>query len=201
MIKNIVFDIGNVLSDYNIKGFLADKGFAPDMIKRIIKASLMSPYWEKFERGELSEDEVIKAFASLDPEIESELYRAYDNVNGMLTIRPFAIELVKQLKSEGYNVYYLSNYSSKAYKECSDSLAFMEYMDGGCMSFQEGMTKPDLRFYERFLEKYNLIPEECIFVDDTPENVEAASRLGFNGIVYQSYESTIDGIKEIIAKG
>lgn len=197
MIKNIVFDIGNVLVDYNIKGFLAGKGFEPDIIKRIVKASLMSPYWEKFERGDLSEEEVMKGFVSLDPEIETELNMAYQNVHGMLTIRPFAIYLVKKLKADGFNVYYLSNYSRKAYYECSDSLAFMEYMDGGCVSFEERMTKPDVEFYKRFLEKYNLISDECIFVDDTPVNVEVAEKLGFKGIIFESLETTIECIQKI----
>lgn len=197
MIKNIVLDIGNVLVDYNIKGFLAGKGFEPDMIKRIIKASVMSPYWEAFERCDLDEDGALKAFASLDPEIESEIFKAYENIKGMLTIRDFAIDFVKQLKEEGYAVYYLSNYSSKAFRECSDSLAFMEYMDGGCLSFQEKMTKPDENFYKRFLEKYSLVAEESVFVDDTPINVEVAEKLGFKGIVFESYESAAEKIRDI----
>lgn len=197
MIKNIVFDIGNVLVDFDVKGFLYRKGFEPDIIKRIIKASLLSPYWEQFERGDLSEDEVMKAFINLDPEIEEQLYKAFDNVHGMLIIRDFAVDLVKKLKKDGFNVYYLSNYSSKAYADCSDSLAFMKYMDGGCVSFQERMTKPDINFYKRFLEKYNLVAEECIFVDDTPLNVEVAEKLGFKGILYESYENTVDSIYKI----
>lgn len=198
MIKSVVFDIGNVLVDYNVKEFLARKGFSTDIVKRIVKASVMSPYWEEFERGNMSEDEVMRAFVSLDPEIESELYEAYDNINGMLTIRSFAIDLVKELKAKGLGVYYLSNYSSKAYHECNDSLAFMEYMDGGCISFQEKMTKPDPRFYQFFLERYDLLPEECIFVDDTPVNVEVAEQLGFKGIVFESYESTLECINKLI---
>lgn len=197
MLKNIVFDIGNVLVDYNFKEFLAGKGFGPDTIKRIIKASMMSPYWEAFERSEMTEEEVMKAFVSLDPEIEDELYKAYDNIHGMLTLRPFAIDLIKQLKSKGYKVYYLSNYSSKAYRECSDSLAFMEYTDGGCVSFMEKMTKPDVNFYKCFLEKYNLAAEECIFVDDTPVNVEVAEQLGFCGIIFKSFEDVIEKIEEL----
>lgn len=197
MIKNIIFDIGNVLVDYNIVGFLAQKGFEPDMIKRIVKASVMSPYWEAFERCDLSPDEAMEAFVSLDPEIESELYRAYDNVHGMLTIRSFAIDWVKDLKAEGYNVYYLSNYSSKAYSECSDSLAFMPFMDGGCLSFQEKMTKPDVNFYKCFLDRYKLNPEECIFIDDTPVNVEVANQLGFNGVIFESYEDAAGKIREL----
>lgn len=197
MIKNIVFDIGNVLVDFNLKGFLAAKGFEPEMIKRILKASVMSPYWEAFERCDLTEDEAMKAFVSLDPEIEKELYMAYDNIHGMLTIRSFAIELVKDLKAKGYGVYYLSNYSSKAFRECSDSLAFMEYMDGGCLSFQEKMTKPDVNFYKLFLDKYGLTAEECVFVDDTPINVETAEQLGFKGIVFETYEGTMKEIDNL----
>lgn len=194
MIKNIVFDIGNVLVDYNIKEFLAGKGFEPDMIKRILRASIMSPYWEAFERCDLNEEEVTAAFVSLDPEIEPQIKKAYENITGMLTIRPFAIDLVKQLKQEGYGVYYLSNYSSKAYRECNDSLAFMEYTDGGCLSFQEKMTKPDVNFYKSFLEKFQLNAQECLFVDDTPINVEVAQQLGFQGIVFRSYEDTLEKI-------
>ena len=198
MIKSIVFDIGNVLVDYNIQSFLAQKGFEPAMIKRIVKASVMSPYWEAFERCDLTEDEALAAFASLDPEIENQIHDAYINIKGMLTIRPFAIDLVKDLKKKGFQVYYLSNYSSKAYKECDDSLAFMEYMDGGCLSFQEKMTKPDVNFYQRFLDKYHLDPKECIFVDDTPVNVEVAEKMGFTGIVFESYENTVESIDKLV---
>lgn len=194
-----MFDIGNVLVDFAVKEFLAKKGFEPEMIKRILKASLLSPYWEAFERCDLTEDGAMAAFVSLDPEIEAELWKAYENIKGMLTIRPFAVEWVKELKAKGYGVYYLSNYSSKAYRECNDSLAFMEYMDGGCLSFQEKMTKPDVNFYKRFLDKHQLSAEECIFVDDTPVNVEVAEQLGFQGIVFESYEKTVAKLQELTA--
>lgn len=59
MIKNIVFDIGNVLADFRVKEFLAEKGFDADMSKRILKASLMTPYWGQFERAEISEEEAL----------------------------------------------------------------------------------------------------------------------------------------------
>lgn len=195
--KNLVFDIGNVLVDYRIKEFLAEKGFDAVMIKRIIKASLMSPYWEQFERAEINEDEALEAFASLDPEIKDEMYRAYNNIHGMLTIRDFAIPWIQKLKEDGYGVYYLSNYSNKAYRECNDSLAFMEYMDGGILSFQVKMTKPDPMMYKLFLDRYGLKAEDCIFVDDTKENVEAAIELGFDGIVFENQEEVDRQIRSI----
>lgn len=198
MIKNIVFDIGNVLADNRLKEFLMDKGFDGPMIKRILKASVMSPYWEQFERCDLTEEEALQAFASLDPEIENELRKAYNNIDGMLVIRDFAIDWVKSLKESGLHTYYLSNYSSKAYYECPDSIAFMEYMDGGLLSFQARMTKPNPEFYKKFLEEYNLKAEECVFIDDTPENVEVANELGFKGIVFDSYENVVAKLKELV---
>lgn len=189
MIKNIVFDIGNVLVDFRLKEFLAEKGFDAPMIKRLLKASVMNPYWEQFERADITEKEAMEAFVGLDPEIEAELNIAFTNIHGMLIIRDYAVAWVKSLKKAGYQIYYFSNYSKKAYDECRDSLAFMEYMDGGFLSFQERMTKPDPLMYTRFLERFHLIPQESVFIDDTEENVAVAEQFGFHGIVFQSYEN------------
>nr|WP_297707265.1 HAD family phosphatase [uncultured Butyrivibrio sp.] len=194
MIKNIVFDIGNVLADFRIFEFLADKGFDPTMSKRILKASAMTPYWGEFERDEIDEEEALKKFASTDPEIADELRRAFSNVEGLLTIREFSIPLIQDLKQKGFKTFYLSNYSRKAYDECGESLAFMKYMDGGLVSFKVGKTKPDPTMYQEFLKTYDLKAEECIFVDDTKENVDVANELGFKGIVYTNYENLCSDI-------
>lgn len=201
MIKNIVFDIGNVLVDFRLKEFLAEKGFDGPMIKRLLKASVMSPYWEAFERADLTEEEAMQAFVKLDPEIEKELWEAFSDIRGMLTIRGFAVPWIKSLKEEGYGVYYLSNYSKKAYDECRDSLAFMEYTDGGFLSFQQRMTKPDPEFYRRFLERFGLTAKECVFIDDTEENVTVAESLGFHGIVFRSYEDAVKRLEALRAAG
>lgn len=188
MIKNIVFDIGGVLADFRVLEFLGSKGFEGDMIKRILKASVMTPYWEMFERNELTEEEALKGFASADPEIEEELSAAFSSVEGLLTSRDFAIPLVQALKANGYGVYYLSNYSRKAYEECGESLGFMPYMDGGLVSFKAGKTKPDPEAFRLFLKEYGLDAETCVMIDDSVENIKAAKELGFEGIVFTSYE-------------
>lgn len=196
-IRNIVFDIGGVLADFRIKEFLAEKGFDAALAKRILKASYMNPYWGKFERGEVTEAETLRAFAAADPEIEEQLYIAFTNLNGMLTARDFAIPLITGLKSAGHRVYYLSNYSKKAYDECGESLSFMPCMDGGIVSFKAGMTKPDPRMFRLFLDQYAQSPESCVFIDDTAENVTAARELGFSGIVFTTYEALLTELKEL----
>lgn len=188
MIKNVIFDFGNVLVEYNIVEFMVKKGISPDMVKRVLKASVMGPFWDEFDRGAITEEEAMAGFLSLDAGIEKELHAAYDNITGMLTKRDFADEWIRQLKSQGFNVYYLSNYSKKAFDECADSIDFIKYMDGGIISHQVLMVKPNPEIYKLLINKYNLVPEECVFIDDTLENVEAAKALGMEGIVFTSKE-------------
>lgn len=197
MIKNVIFDIGNVLVNFRWKEYLVEKGFEPDIIKRIVKASVASPYWDEFDRGVLSEDETMNLFIGLDPGIEKELHEAYDSIVGMITRRDDAIPWVKSLKTAGYNVYYLSNFSEKAYNECRDTLDFMDYMDGGIMSFREHVIKPDKAIYTMLLERYNLVADECAFIDDTERNIVAANQLGIHGIIHNSYEETSEELKKL----
>lgn len=186
MIRNIVFDIGNVLTDFRWKEFLADKGFDREMIRRIAKASVESPLWKEIDRGVWDREKLMEEFVKLDPEIEEEIRRAYDNVHGMVTPRDYAIPWVKELQEKGYRVYYLSNFSDKAYVECADALEFIPYTDGGILSYREGMVKPDPQIYRCLLERYGLKAEECVFLDDLEDNVEAARGVGFSGIVFEN---------------
>lgn len=190
--SNIVFDIGGVLADFKVKEFLLAKGFDGNMIRRILKASVMSPYWEQFERGELTEEETLKGFESLDPEISAELREAFSDIKGMLEPRDFAVPLVNELKKAGHGVYYLSNYSKKAFDECPESVDFIKYTDGGLLSFRVGLTKPDPEMYRLFLHEFHLNAADCIFVDDTEQNVKMAEELGFQGILFTGYDELRD---------
>ena len=160
MIRNVIFDIGNVLTDFRWNEFLQDKGFDEAMIQRIARASVLSPFWAEFDRGEWDTDKLLKEFAKLDPEIEDELYRAFGDIREMVTKRDYAIPWIKELKSKGYGVYYLSNYSYKAYVDCIDALDFIPFMDGGILSFQDRVIKPDAEIYRLLLSRYCLKAEE-----------------------------------------
>lgn len=197
MIKNLIFDFGNVLVEYRMKEFMLEKGIAPDMIKRIFKATIMGPYWDEFDRGALTEDEAFAGFLSIDPEIEKELHLAFDNITGMLVKRDFAIPWIKELKAAGYNVYYLSNYSKKAFEECADSIDFLPYMDGGIVSHKELVVKPNPEIYNRLIDRYNLVPSECVFIDDTDKNVETAKQLGMEGIIFTTQADAIEELKKL----
>lgn len=197
MIRNIVFDIGNVLTDFRWKEFLADKGFDEAMIKRIAKASVQSPLWNEIDRGEWELERLMQEFIRLDPEIEQELRRAYDNLTGMVTRRDYAIPWIQDLKAKGFRTYFLSNFAYKAYVECADALDFLPYMDGGILSYQVKIIKPDPEIYKCLLSRYSLKAEESVFLDDTPLNVEGARGVGMYGIRFETKEQAEEELRRL----
>jgi len=197
MIKNMIFDIGNVLTDFRWAEFLADKGFSEEEIRRIAKASVLSPVWPELDRGVWSFEEVMAGFVKNDPGMEEEFHRAYDDMTDIVTIRDYAIEWIKSLKKQGFSVYYLSNFSQKIEKECEKALVFRKEMDGGILSWKDKLIKPDPEIYKLCLTRFGLKPEESVFVDDTAVNVEAANELGIHGIVFQSREQVDQKLAEL----
>jgi putative hydrolase of the HAD superfamily len=188
MIKNIVFDIGNVLANFRWKEFMQDKGFDEAMIQRIARASVMNPAWDEFDRGEWSEERTMAAFVAADPGIEAELHQAYDNIREMVTPRDFAIPWIRDLKKRGFHVYCLSNFSKKAYDECRHALGFLEELDGGILSYRELIVKPNPAIYQLLLDRYDLKADECIFFDDMERNVKGAKGCGYHSFVFTTQE-------------
>lgn len=197
MIRNIIFDIGNVLTDFRWREFLEDKGFDEAMVERIAKASVQTPLWNEIDRGVWDLEELMQAFIAKDPEIEPQLRRAYGNVTGMVTKREYAIPWIQELKAKGYGVYYLSNFSEKAYVDCADALDFMPYTDGGILSYQEKIIKPDPEIYRLLLSRYSLKAEESVFLDDTAANVEAARAVGLYSICFETKEQAEEELREL----
>ena len=197
MIRNVIFDIGNVLTDFRWKEFLQDKGFSEEMIDRIAEASVLNPVWNELDRGEWSDEQIMEAFIAADPEIEEELRLAFGNVKGMVTPRDYAIPWVKRLKQSGYGVYYLSNFSYKAYVECAEALDFLPYTDGGILSYRDRVIKPGREIYDLLLSRYGLKAEESVFLDDTLKNVEAAREYGFYGICFKTREQAEEELRKL----
>lgn len=188
MIRNIIFDIGNVLTDFRWREFLADKGFDETMVARIARASVLTPLWDEVDRGVWETDKLLREFVRMDPEIEPEIRMAFGDVHGMVTKHDYAIPWIQRLKDQGYRVYYLSNFSAKAYEDCRDALDFMPFMDGGILSYREKVVKPDAEIYRLLLSRYSMKAEESVFIDDTAKNVEAAEALGIHGICFKTRE-------------
>lgn len=197
MIKNIIFDIGNVLSDFRWRDFIIEKGFDQEMADRIGAASVKSALWSELDRGVWTDEQLLEGFVKNDPEIELQIREAFSDLHGMVVPREYAVSWVRELKRKGYRVYYLSNYSRRAREQCSDVLEFTAYTDGGILSYKERLVKPDPAIYHLLMKRYGLKAKESVFLDDTLENIETARRIGMQGIWFQSREQAVEELKKL----
>ena len=197
MIKTVIFDIGNVLVGFDWKNYIESFGYTKEVTKRICAATVTSPYWDEFDRGAMEDEELIQLFVNNDPEIETEIRKICENIENMLTKREYAIPWIKELKEKGYQVLYLSNFSKKAETECAHVLDFIPYMDGGIMSYQYHLIKPEPEIYQVLLEKYGLVAEECVFLDDRQDNCEAAQKQGIHAIVFTTKEDAVKQLADL----
>lgn len=188
MITTIIFDIGNVLVDFNWKEYIAGFGFSQEVQEKLSQATMLSEAWDEFDRGVLEIDDIIQLFIQNDATIEKEIRLICENIHDMLGRREYAIPWIKELKEKGYRVLYLSNFSRKAEVECAHTLDFLPYMDGGILSYKEKVIKPEPEIYRILIERYQLLPEECVFLDDKPVNCEGARKAGIHAIVFTTKE-------------
>ncbi len=196
MLTTFIFDIGNVLADFGWKEYFESFHFPKEIIPRIAKATVLSPTWNDFDRGAKTDEELINSFIKNDPELEPQIRKLCENVHDMITKRDYAIPWILELKQKGYRVLYLSNFSHKAEIECQDALDFIPYTDGGILSYQEKLVKPEPEIYQRLIERYDLIPEECVFLDDRMDNCEAAAKFGMKTICFTTKEAAIEELKK-----
>ena len=196
-IDTVVFDIGNVLTDFAWNDFLKAKGYDDEMIKRIARATVESDDWVEYDKGNLTNEEIVERFVENDPEIGDDLRKAFQNIDGIILKREKTIPWIKALKAAGYKVLYLSNFSKQALEGCPDAMAFLEETDGGILSYRDHVVKPDPAIYHLLEERYNLTPEKTVFIDDTPVNIEAARNLGWKGIIYKDFKQTVEELSKM----
>ena len=197
MIRNIVFDIGNVLVNFDPKSFLKRKGFDEAMADRIIEASVKTPVWNELDRGAWTEEELIEGFVRNDPKIEEQIRRAFSDYEDIVLPTTYAIPWIKELKAKGYRVYYLSNCSRMVEVQCEEAMAFLPYTDGGILSYTDKLIKPDPAIYLLFLERFGLKADETVFLDDTLVNIEAAEKLGIHGIWFKGKEQAESALRKL----
>lgn len=197
MIKTVIFDIGNVLVDFCFDEFIARYGYPQEILTRIRKATIDSGFWKELDRGVLSYEEVLERFISKDPELEEQIHKLFADTTGIVLKRDYAIPLIKKLRADGYQVLALSNFPEKVYLENREPMNFLDEMDGHILSYRDKVIKPDAAIYELLRSRYGFEPQECVFIDDVQENLDAASKLSWNTICFRSYEQMSEELEKL----
>ncbi|MBP3611123.1 MAG: HAD family phosphatase [Lachnospiraceae bacterium] len=199
MMKNIIFDIGNVLASFRWKALFQELGFTGEKFDRIAAATVLHPtMWNEFDRSLMRDEEIISCCIEREPEYEADIRRLFASTAELVEEYSYSFAWIKELKDRGYRVYLLSNYGKTSFEAAREKnkLSFLPLVDGAVISYEVQMVKPEAGIYKALLEKYKLAAEECVFLDDKPENVAAAQRLGFHGIVVESGEQARKTLEE-----
>ena len=169
MIKNIIFDIGRVLIGFEWKDYV-NSLFDEETAERVTAAMWGTGYWKELDRAVLTDDEIVERFYSAGPDVKEEIWEAFSRVGECVKRRDWAIPVIDDLKARGYRVLYLSNFSEHVMSSNREALDFVPHMDGGIFSCDVNVIKPAADIYLKLIEKYDLKPEECIFIDDHKDN-------------------------------
>ncbi|WP_160677605.1 HAD family phosphatase [Clostridium sp. C8-1-8] len=195
MYKNIIFDIGNVILDFNPKDYLSQKISEPDKVLEVHKELFQSEEWVMLDRGVITEEEARKVIINRSKANGDLIKLAFEGWYDILTPIESTVEVIKKLKELKYNLYFLSNFHLLAFEHITEKYDFFKLFDGGIVSYKEKLIKPEEAIYTRIVEKYNLNPEESIFIDDVEENIQGAKKLNFNTILLKDPTKLVEGLR------
>ena len=203
MIKNVIFDIGNVLVDFRWRVLMEELGLPAETPAIFAKPAFGSRWWGELDHGIYEEAEILAHFREDNKEHLDEFDLVWDNRGRLVEPYAYAVAWIEQLKASGLKVYLLSNYPRDVFTlhmECG-CFPFLDRVDGRVVSGFVKMVKPNADIYEYLLSEYGLAAGECVFVDDREENVETARALGMKGIVFQGYEQACSELDGLVSSG
>lgn len=187
MFKNIVFDMGNVLINFYPKKIFSTILSDEAEIDAILTHFYNTDEYREVDRGTLTYAQMLDIIKDNLPEhliaLLKELYVDNCFVTNHMPPFPEMYDLVSQLKENGYNVYLLSNATSQFYSY-REKIPVLSLMDGVLISADYKLLKPEREIYETLFDKFSLIPDECIFIDDVEENIRGSIDCGMDGIVF-----------------
>lgn len=200
-LKNIIFDVGDVLLEYRWKDMLVDFGLSEEEAQGLGLRMFEDPLWKELDLANRTEQEIIRSYQEKIPQYKKEVEWFITHGEYMHVNRPKVWEKVHRLKEQGYGLYLLSNYSKELFIKHTKGASFIRDMDGMVVSYMIHQAKPSREIYEYLLQKYHLNPQECLFFDDREENVLAARKLGIDAYQVTSQAYLLEQLERLLSGG
>lgn len=199
MIKNIVFDLGGVLIDWNpeyvfLKEFRGDREKMNWFFNTICTSS-----WNEEQDAGYSIEKATNERVAMFPKHERLIRMYYGEWEQMLGFEHTeTVEILRRLHdSKEHSIYSLTNWSNETFPVALKKFPFLSWFKGILVSGDVGLKKPDREIYKLLLDRYGLEANTCVFIDDRTENVKAASALGFSGIVFKNHTQLSKDLKKL----
>ena len=194
-IKNVVFDMGGVLMDWNPVKISHALCPNPDDAALLAHAVFDSREWGWVDAGAIAPETVAWTAKLKLPERLHDLADVFAlHWFDVFEPLPAMGELVRELKADGYGVYLLSN-AGPTFEDYRHRIPAIDVFDGILVSCYEHVVKPDAAIYQLFCNRYGLEPAGCLFIDDMERNVIGAQRTGMQGYVY---DGDVDALRRFI---
>ncbi len=196
-IKNIVFDLGRVLIKFEPKEYI-EQNVPEEKREDFYNGIFGSTEWLMLDRGTLSYEDAKKIFKERVPGADKQIDRLFD-ADLFEILQPIEenVKLLPKLK-EKYNLYILSNFHQPAFEHIFKKYEFFRLFDGHTVSCYYYLLKPEKEIYDTLIDKFNLIPEETVFIDDTKVNIDACEKEGIRGIHLPDYTELKQKLEEFL---
>ncbi len=188
MIKQVIFDLGRVLFEWQPEKFAQELALEDDSFIRDVWHITKDSTWLEFDMGRLRIPDLINIHGNKYP--KKTLEKFMERVPHILTPIPEGLRLLEAVKEKGLKRYILSNMSHDFYHHLIAEYPFLSEFDGSVYSCHFDLAKPDHQIYKKLLSLYDLNPSESLFIDDIPENIKAAESLGIQTVLFTKEEDT-----------
>ena len=182
MIKNVIFDCGQVLIRYNETEIAAHYVDTPEEAEFLGRIAMARKYWNRFDEGTLTEADYLE---QVKKELPEHLHKAVEKLVwgwiGNCHMIDGMEDIVRDVRKAGKKLYLLSNFNQRLRTE---PYPILSEFDALVISGEINKVKPDRAIYDYLLDTYALNPEECIFIDDNPANIAMAESLGITGYLF-----------------
>lgn len=179
--KNIIFDIGNVLLSFQPEEYL-DLYYNENLRNDLMAIIFSSDAWADLDFGKITIDDAIKQLTSQYPQYTNEIHFVLSTWTNMLIPIEKNINIAYKLKEKGYSLYLLSNFHQEAFEEVFHKYDFFKLFDGKIISGFEHVVKPEKEIYQLLINRYHLEESQSIFIDDMLANIHTANDLGIQGV-------------------
>ena len=201
MIHNIVFDFGGVLVEYDFPKYFTKFFGNHDKAMWFINNILTEENNDKLDKADKPSNEYMKEWKQRWPDYTIAIDAFDKHYTDIFTGEvPGMKDVMKDLKSKGYRLLGLSNWSTKVFDVMNKFPEIFSLLDGYLVSHQVHLLKPHKEIYEAFCKKFDVSPEDCVFIDDKSANIEGAKSIGMHGIVFKDTDQLKADLKTMLEK-
>ena len=197
---DIILDMGNVLLEWNKDKILQSISDTKEEYLVLDKTIFQSGLWERLDLGTITREElVLKVVSMIGRVYQKKVEEVIWNWPSYIDIYREVFPVLSELKKKGHRIFVLSNTSKVFYDLLEDQLSpLKELLDGFVLSCDIKAIKPDLAMFKEILDKYQLDPTNCVFLDDIENNTIAAEKLGIKAYQVKKRSDVVDILKSYI---